>query len=81
MKRTPLDRANNTAGHRYLWHGMCQCHICRDCGCAEHKNGMYWLIGYYSKIEPPCETAGYRFEEWLKSATDDSPELRGIKNG
>lgn len=40
---------------------------CRECGCAHH-GGYYWLAGFKSKEEPPCEYWPIN-AEWKAKAT------------
>ena len=39
---------------------------CKDCG-ATKDSGVWWLGGYKSKHEPPCEIFPIN-EDWRKSA-------------
>ena len=50
--------------------------ICETCGAALHKNGDWYLAGYKSKTEPPCEPYGV-CEAWKSGATEVPFESAG----
>ncbi|HCC80420.1 MAG: hypothetical protein Tp185DCM00d2C31949971_7 [Prokaryotic dsDNA virus sp.] len=46
---------------------------CEDCGCTFHSKN-WWLAGYKSKEEPPCNLGD--LDNWKKSAVEiDMGEL------
>lgn len=72
MPRTTIKRMSNKHGHRYAWDELSKCHICKDCGTAEHRNGDYWWVGRFSKIEPPCRGNHVGQRDWYADAEIDS---------
>jgi len=48
-------------------HGYGRWHTCQRCGTAKH-GGNYWLAGFKSRTEPPCEYFPIN-AEWKAKAT------------
>lgn len=71
MARSPLARAQNSAGHNYIWYADGNCHVCRDCGTAEHRNGRFYYVGRWSMTEPPCEGNQVARDAWINDSFPD----------
>lgn len=46
---------------------------CDHCGATQHS-GYYWLAGFKSKTEPPCNDEPTFGSEWANSAERDGVE-------
>lgn len=78
--RTAIDRLNNKAGHQYYVDSLTKLHLCRICGTCEHRNGDFWWVGKWSRVEPPCDGHAIAREEWLQNANEDpDPEITSGK--
>lgn len=44
--------------------------ICRKCGACKRRSGTWYLVGHYSKEEPPCTNGAesIRDSDWFKTA-------------
>ncbi len=78
--RTPLDRVLNPARHRYEWYADGKCHICRECGTAEHRNGRFYYVGRWSMSEPPCDGSHLERQAWLDASRSDDDEFENLED-
>ncbi|OWS76320.1 hypothetical protein CBW22_07615 [Pantoea sp. VS1] len=79
MARNALARLQNSAGHHYEFYSAGNCHVCTDCGTAEHRNGRFYYVGRWSKDEPPCEGNHIGRQLWLEASNPDEAWEKNFK--